>query len=200
MLSANLLSASRRRSLVREDRLRFWAVSLLAYCTLLTIAWIGTRQVLSSGGSVLQRRAETVATEKTVLETAIQSLRAKIGATQSSLATAKSISDHPDWSVLLSLIGSLRGGDIEIERVALGARKAETAGKKASVQRGVWLKISGIAKDHRAIAQFALRLESAGLFERVTLADARKTGSEPEGFVGFEIETSIEEPGAGAKP
>lgn len=197
MVVSNLLPLPRRRLLARQDRTAKWAIAVAVYTIGLGCLWLGSRQYVAGGRSGLERRVASIQTEKAGVESAITGLREKSSRVQASLATARSIADHPDWSVLLSLIATIRGSDIEVDRIALGPKKIEAkpvAGKSA---KGVWVRVSGLGKDHQAIAQFALRLEGAGLFERVALSDARKNASEPEGLVGFEIEAQIDEsPGA----
>lgn len=197
MVNANLIPDSRRRALARDDRAALWAAALAAYTLLLIAAWFASQQLLRVSTVGLERRTTAIETERASLEATIRSSRAKFAATQSSLATARSIADHPDWSLLLGLIASLRGDQIEVERVSLGQRKVESKGTKPGAAKGVWLRLSGVGKDHRAIAQFALRLENAKLFERVSLSDARKNIAESGGLVGFEIETSIEDQSGG---
>ncbi|MBS0187711.1 MAG: PilN domain-containing protein [Planctomycetes bacterium] len=201
MVTANLLPRARREALARRDRAVLWSWVVVVYTGLLVFLFLASRQYVAHGRSTLERRAAAIESEVAGLQSTLTGLREKSGKTQSLLATARSIADHPDWSVLLSLVASIRGNDIEVERVALGPRKApETKpGTPAKQPKGVWVRLSGLAKDHQAIAQFALRLEGAGLFDRVSLADARKSGSEPEGFVGFEIEAQIDEQQGGAK-
>ncbi|MBL8876495.1 MAG: PilN domain-containing protein [Phycisphaerae bacterium] len=197
MVAANLLPAQRRRIFARQDRAAKWTVVVAIYTVLLSCLWIASRQYVAGGRAALERRVASIQTEKAGVESAITGLREKSAGVQASLATARSIADHPDWSVLLSLIATIRGNDIEIDRIALGPRKVdakpEPKSTPAKTTKGVWVRVSGLGKDHQAIAQFALRLEGAGLFERVALADARKSTAEPEGLVGFEIEAQIEE-------
>lgn len=201
MVNANLLPMSRRRALVREDRAARWAIAVAVYGALLTCLWFGSRSYIVGGRSGLERRVVAAAAEKAGVESAISGLREKSAKVQAALATARSIAGHPDWSVLLSLIANLRGEEIEVERIALGPRKPEgkpTPGKTTRAG-GVWVRVTGLGKDHQAIAQFALRLEGAGLFDRVGLADASKSSAEPGGYVGFEIEAQIDEPSGAAK-
>lgn len=175
----------------------------MIYTLLLACLWVASRQYVTGGRAGLERRVASIQAEKAGVESAIAGLREKSASVQASLTTARSIADHPDWSVLLSLIATIRGDDIEIDRVALGPRKVDakpdSKSAPAKTTKGVWVRVSGLGKDHQAIARFALRLEGAGLFERVALADARKSTAEPEGLVGFEIEAQIDEPSGGAK-
>jgi len=197
MVISNLLPVSRRRLLARQDRTAKWTIAVALYTFALACLWLGSRQYVAGGRSGLERRVAAIEAEKAGVESAISGLREKSSRLQASLATARSIADHPDWSVLLSLIATIRGSDIEVDRIALGPRKAEAKPVAGKPVKGDWVRVSGLGKDHQAIAQFALRLEGAGIFERVALSDARKSGSEPEGLVGFEIEAQIDEtPGA----
>lgn len=200
MVIANLLPQPRRRLLARQDRTARWVLFVAVYSFALAALWLGSRQYVAGGRSGLERRVTGVESERAGVESAISGLREKSTRVQASLATARSIADHPDWSVLLSLIATIRGGDIEVDRIALGPRKA-VAAKPAPTKatKGVWVRVSGLGKDHQAIAQFALRLEGTGIFERVALSDARKSAGELEGLVGFEIEAQIDEPAGAAK-
>ncbi|MGH7243439.1 MAG: PilN domain-containing protein [Phycisphaerales bacterium] len=199
MVIANLLPSPRRHLLAKQDRTAKWTIVIALYAVALACLWLGSRQYVAGGRSSLDRRVAAIEAEKSGVESAISGLREKAARVQSSLATARSIADHPDWSVLLSLIATLRGNDIEIDRIALGPRKAEGKPVPGKSTKGVWVRVGGLGKDHQAIAQFALRLEGASIFERVGLSDARKSGSEPEGLVGFEIEAQIDEPSGAAK-
>ncbi len=199
MVSANLVPVARRRVLAREDRAANWSLVVVGYAALLGVLWCGSLRMLSGEASGLDRRLATLGAECANLESSVRALRERIARTQASLATARSIADHPDWSVLLNLIASLRGNDIEIERVALGPRKAEQKPGAPKPPKGVWIKLSGLGKDHQAIAQFALRLEGAGLFENVGLADARKSDIQAEGLIAFDIEARMEEQPGGTK-
>lgn len=193
MVVSNLLPIPRRRLLARQDRTAKWTIVVALYSVALGCLWLGSRQYVAGGRSGLERRVAAIETEKAGVESAIAGLREKSTRVQASLATARSIADHPDWSVLLSLIANIRGRDIEVDRIALGPRKVEAKPVAGKAAKGVWVRVSGLGKDHQAIAQFALRLEGAGIFERVALSDASKNASEPEGLVGFEIEAQIDE-------
>lgn len=193
MISANLLPATYRRQIARQDRAARWSVFIAAYAVALVIVWLSSRQYVAGGRSALERRVGAIDAEIAGINSGITGLKEKAIRVQASLTTARSIADHPDWSVLLSLIASLKSADIEIDRVALGPRTAEGKPGSAKSTKGVWVRLSGLAKDHQAIAHFALRLEGAHLFDRVALEDARKSAVGPEGLVGFEIEAQIDE-------
>lgn len=193
MISANLLPATYRRHLARQDRTARWAAFIAVYTVALVILWLGSRQYVAGGRSGLERRVGAIDAEIAGINSGITGLKEKSIRVQASLATARSIADHPDWSVLLSLVASLKSSDIEVDRIALGPRAVETKPGSAKGTKGVWVRLSGFAKDHQAIAHFALRLEGAHLFDRVALEDARKSAAEPEGLVGFEIEAQIDE-------
>ncbi|MBX3390021.1 MAG: PilN domain-containing protein [Phycisphaeraceae bacterium] len=199
MISANLLPASHRRHLSRQDRTARWSIVIAVYAVVLAVLWLGSRQYVAGGRFGLERRVAAIDAEVAGINSGIAGLKEKAVRVQASLSTARSIADHPDWSVLLSLIASLKSADIEVDRVALGPRTAEAKPGGAKSVKGVWVRLSGFAKDHQAIAHFALRLEGAHLFDRVALEDARKNAAEPEGLVGFEIEAQIDEPAGGSK-
>lgn len=199
MLTANLLPMSRRRASAREDRAVAWAMGIGVLACSLAVATAAIRvSTRSTTAAATARELSGVESELAQLATLVDESKARAQKAESHLAAARAIADHPDWSLLLNLLGRLRGDQIDLARVALGFRKPESSAKSEPKQpRGYWVRITGQALDQAAVAKFAVRLEGAGLFDKVTLSESKK-GAAENALVEFQIEASIDDAG-GAK-
>jgi Tfp pilus assembly protein PilN len=200
MLTANLLPMSRRRAAAREDRIVAWTIGIGLLACALGVATAAIRvSTRSSTAAATARELAGVDAELAQLATLVDESKSRAQKAESHLAAARAIADHPDWSLLLNLLGTLRGDQIDLARVALGYRKPD-ANANASVKsdarpaRGYWIRITGQALDQAAVAKFAVRLESAGLFDKVTLSESRK-GAAENALVEFQIDASIDDAG-----
>ena len=196
MLTANLLPMSRRRASAREDRAVAWALGVGMLACTLALATAAIRiSTRSTTAAATARELAGVEAELSQLATLVSESKARSQRAESHLAAARAIADHPDWSLLLNLLGKLRGDQIDLARVALGFRKAEANAKPDARQsRGYWVRITGQALDQAAVAKFAVRLEGAGLFDKVTLTESKK-GAAENALVEFQIDASIDDAG-----
>ncbi|MBY0112668.1 MAG: PilN domain-containing protein [Phycisphaerales bacterium] len=194
---------SRRKSSAREDRALTWSIVIAALAGVLACATFGVR-ISSRGSTAVSAREFAVAdAEVTQLRTQVSEARTKARKAEALLAAARAIADHPDWSLLLNLLGNLRGDQVDLARVAIGYRKSEpNAAAKAGnkVPRGYWVRLSGQAVDQAAVAKFAVRLEDAGLFDKVSLTESKKASGADSILIDFQIDATIDEhPSGGTK-
>jgi Tfp pilus assembly protein PilN len=204
MLTANLLPMSRRRASAREDRIVAWTIGIGLLACALGVATAAIRiSTRSSTAAATARELAGVDAELAQLATLVDESNSRAQKAESHLSAARAIADHPDWSLLLNLLGTLRGDHIDLARIALGYRKpdantnanANANGKPdARPARGYWIRITGQALDQAAVARFAVRLEGAGLFDKVTLTESRK-GAAENALVEFQIDASIDDVG-----
>lgn len=199
MLAANLLPMSRRRHAARVDRAAFWAVFVGVVACVLGLATAAVRHsTRSTTAAATARELAAIEREQGQLTKLLDESRSRAQKAESLLAAARAIADHPDWSLLLNLLGKLRGDQVDLARVALGYRRPDPGAKAEPRQtRGYWVRITGQALDQAAVARFAVRLEDAGLFDRVALTESRK-GAGDAALIDFQIEAFIEDAG-GAK-
>ena len=202
MLTANLLPMARRRVSAREDRIVAWTIGIGLLACALGVATATIRvSTRSSTAAATARELAGVDAELVQLATLVDESKSRAHKAESHLAAARAIADHPDWSLLLNLLGTLRGDHIDLARVALGYRKPDAnANANANIRpdarqaRGYWIRITGQALDQAAVANFAVRLEGAGLFDKVTLTESRK-GVAENALVEFQIDASIDDAG-----
>jgi Tfp pilus assembly protein PilN len=206
MLTANLLPMSRRRASAREDRIVAWTIGIGLLACALGVATAAIRiSTRSSTAAATARELAGVDAELAQLATLVDESKSRAQKAESHLAAARAIADHPDWSLLLNLLGTLRGDHIDLARIALGYGKPDAntnantnananAKPDARPARGYWIRITGQALDQAAVARFAVRLEGAGLFDKVTLTESRK-GAAENALVEFQIDASIDDVG-----
>jgi hypothetical protein len=113
------------------------------------------------------------------------------------------VGDQPDWGTLLSLIASRLGHDAVLNSCTLAAQtdasspkpgaKAPDAPKPRDSGRPerFTLAVTGLARTQEAVAAFVSGLEEAGLFDRVAIAEARRTAVAGQEGVAFRVECTL---------
>lgn len=168
--------------------------------------------------------AQTIATRTVMTRAALERERARADTLKRQLVAAgrraaliEAVSEHPDWSRLLSLIGALKGDGLLIGALdvhastpagtsttnqsagatpASGAPRAPGSvqpGKLPAPGRVYLVKVGGSARTPAEATQFALRLESTGLFERVTLVETQPSEIAGIAATAFRIECELAE-------
>ncbi len=173
----NLISKSRRQHRQRRVRARLWIGVSLCYAVSLTAVCVAYRGMSAShdlsalGVELAEKQAEL-----TRLEAQQNSLRPRLSEQKLILAAERSISDQPDWSLLLTyLADEVLGDRIVLSGCAL-APSAPVEGVASPDAGTLTLTLTGFAQSTTDVSRFILRLEQVGLFDKVSLA---RTGLEP---------------------
>lgn len=175
----NLIPKSRRRDRQRKVRMRLWAGVSLCYAVSLACVCVAYHGMSPAHDlSVISVELAGKKAELVELENQQNGLRPRLKEQKLILAAERSISDQPDWSLLLTYLADEVLGD----RVVLGgcALVPSAAGDEASGARDdvLVLTLTGYAHTTADVSQFILRLEQIGLFDKVALA---RTNREPYG-------------------
>lgn len=173
----NLIPKSMQLDRRRRVRTRLWIGVSLCYAVLFVTVCVAYRGMSSSHDlSVISAELAEKEAELVQLENQQNSLRPKLNEQKLILAAERSISDQPDWSLLLTYLAEEVLGD---EVVLSGCTLAPKApGEKTAAADGgaLVLTLAGYARSTPDVSQFILRLEQIGLFDKVTLA---RTSREP---------------------
>ncbi|MBC7771578.1 MAG: PilN domain-containing protein [Pyrinomonadaceae bacterium] len=200
ILNVNLIP--RKRLAARRVRacLRWWAVFSMGY-----VVFVGGVSALVITATTPQEDPHTKDAAGTAVQIAsvkdrLAQSRAELTAITRRLAGAREVQGHPDWSVLLNLIAAKRGEGLALASLEL-LPAGEGGGGGTGRPMSYSLRLTGLGKDHTQIAEFALRLEQAGLFSQVVLKDTAAKQLATRSVVSFGIECSLREgPGiAGAE-
>lgn len=176
--SINLLPRARRGANARRRAMRRWSLWGALWCTLLAAGQaIALSARASDEGVPLEREIALLVDEKARLEAELLGIEQAIERDARSLAAARAIVDHPDWSALLTRV--------------VGARVPSMVFRRWSLERGanesLALRMEGTVPTLAGLTDFALALESLGVFRRVHIERAQ---SEGEGSGGATDQTA----------
>jgi hypothetical protein len=211
MKTINLIPAPRMQTRRRRVHRLRCAAGCVAYAGVLGVATAVCHAVLEKSDPQLQNRLTAVGLTIDQTSRSIASTRTELDAAQSTLRASRSIAEQPDWSALLALLASKSGDEIVLKGCAVRPREPERPaaapdpkkpGPKAApvppAEPVMIVALSGLGKSQQAISRFALRLEETRLFGRVALLDTNREGGDRPDAIGFRIECSLDDPGAGA--
>lgn len=186
-LPGNLMSPASRLHLRRHDRSILWAKILGVYLTLLITAAVLIAATLRTTIGISEETVITAEEQAARKVDKLDSLKVQLVGLEAKIAADKAIGQHPDWSILLSILAQARGQAINLSLIDLSAlnqaststlTKTSTASLSTPRPSRYSLRIGGIASDHPALTSFILRLESLGIFDRVALAENNVINSE----------------------
>ena len=195
MRRVNLLPAYRIRARERGARARRWVGACAACGALVVAALVGARAVRGDEDRRLAAETQRLTREVATLERAHAALVPQAAEAQADLDANLSITAQPDWSLLLAMVSLsldeevvLNACELEVAAplaaapsVAAPAPAAPARGGKpppaAAAPRpevGPVLRVGGFGRSQGSVAQFALRLEQTGLFDRVSMMKANR--------------------------
>ena len=169
--SVNLIPSPKRLAAQRRRRTRCWVATCAVY--ILTIAAVYLSCRIRWGGSDLRADEMTrISAEKdgfsrrrTAVKGAVAALRAKIDANNA-------VGQQPDWSILLALLARNMGSEVVLKHCGLDldlkGRPVDDSDQTGRRRQFV-LEVRGIGRTQTSVSAFVLRLEKAGLFDRVKL-------------------------------
>jgi hypothetical protein len=208
MKSVNLIPAPRRDAKRRRRHRNVCAAACGAYGVLLTCA-LGVAHLMWSGaGAKLDE--ELASADAAIERTQRQAdeCRQELTAARATVEANRTVAEQPDWSVLLSLLGTTTGDDVVLRSVVIapaaatpsaltsGQAAATVAAKlaKPAAAPEVVLEVHGVGRTQLAVQQHVLRVEQTGLFAKVALLD---TGREPylmQDAIAFRLQCTFGEP------
>ncbi len=172
MLSVNLIPMPRREQRMLYARRKGWTIACAAYAVALGVGSLAWRAVWNDDARDLTREISIVHTDVDDATRSIGLLRASLADTRQVILVNRTVAGQPDWSLLMGIVGDIRGDEVVLNRCAL-----ETAdGPATDAAKPLALRISGYGRSQGVVSQFVLRMEQTGLFDSVSLV---KTNREP---------------------
>jgi hypothetical protein len=203
MIGVNLIPESRRELLARRSRVRIWCGVLIA------------TTILSGGGAAafraawllergpLQPRIDAARAASAESHAALVKVRGEIAGLNRATLAARTVGEHPDWSVLLRAVNHIRGDSIslntfELKTVPPAPPPARAPGDTAPPLPPVPLEkyslvMRGIATDLTEVMSFIEKLENLGALESVTMKQSRAELNRGVSVTGFDIECVLAE-------
>jgi len=166
----NLIPESRQLARRRRVRRHAWVVSTVGYAALVVAACLVFRGLSTQADSAsLGDEIAEIDAELAQIEQEQNVIKPELDEQRLILASGLSITDQPDWSLLLSyLADEVLGDAVILSGCSLTPSPGPTQTDDPK-DKPIMLKLSGYAKTTPAVSQFVLRLEELGLFDRVTL-------------------------------
>jgi hypothetical protein len=194
MTGVNLIPAGRVQARRRAARLRRW-VAVTPLCIFVLAAAYGLlRAIWSTDLDWLKTELARADAQIQVVEKDARSARARIAGLHPIRRAARAVGDQPDWGALLSLVSSRLGHDAVLSACVLmpsdaGARAG--SGKDSGRPERLTLALTGLARGQEAVSAFVAGLESAGVFDRVAIAESRRSSFSGADAVAFRVECLI---------
>lgn len=196
MLKTNLLPETHRaRNTTRRIR-RGWAVAVALSAVAAGGAVVSG--LLRTGPAVGTDDAEQIAVAERRASASRDEavfLGRQLAANRQASSAVDAVVGQPDWQALLTLISAELGDQSVLTRCRFGTDRdsdiRQAVGLASEPEDSAWLVLGGVAQAYPEVSALVLRLESLGLFSRVTLVE---TWSEPfagEARTGFRVACKI---------
>lgn len=211
MNSVNLLPGARKCRLAARSRVRTWSIIGAVYGVGLLAAAPLLGPDVSSAAAETDRALAEARQRLETAEARLKELRPKLLEVQGDIDATRSVTEHPDWSILIDLVSRLRQDDAVLDAVEISGPRPMGAGSaappgspapkaSAPARPGApelfTLTLSGAARTPSAVAQLAIRLEQTGLFTRVQIAETAPTDSHGAPATAFRIRCEAQPPAA----
>lgn len=188
MIGVNLLPASFIEIRQRRARIRAWGM----ICAIHAILVAGVGMVSASGGETTATLRTKVGLAQTRLENKtkeIDALRRALADRARRVDAIRAIADHPNWSILLDMLATLRGTDVVLERVSIDPDTAPPPGSKpgAVPKLRYQITIEGLARSNAAVLEYALAIQRVGIFESVRPEQTRQRETGAGDLFGFQL-------------
>lgn len=199
------------RTLALRRRARAWAAGVTVYGVALTLVLAGAAWTMPRERVAVERLSRATA-DVDAAQRELAGLSAEVLVLQRRLAAARAVGEHADWSVALGVVAGARGDlAIALERATLvpvapvvepTSRRGRGAARGARAEPTLTdppapaayiLTLRGIAANEVAASHYALALEEADVFDRVTLVSTRQREVGGEALTSFEITLELRE-------
>ena len=188
MPNVNLIPIERQAQLQQRQHLRRWMVIGAIWGGLVLSACVGAQLAWGVNDAAIAEELSQTDKHTAEMNQKLNDTRRQLAEAETLRQTAMSLSDQPDWSILLAILGGSVGDDLVLREIHLKP-DANAVVKQYSLQ------MIGISKTQESVSQFVLKLQSSGLFDEVKLL---RTGREPvleTSAVTFEISCAMREGG-----
>jgi hypothetical protein len=188
MKSLNLIPMWRRQQRWLRARRKVWVIAGCIYAALLTVGYTGWRCAWSEDGRDVSGPLALARHDVDGMSHSIADLRAEMGNVRKALQVNGALIGQPDFSILLALLGQMRGEDVILNRCEFDAATKGTTSLPGDPAAPPRFNACGYAKSQAAVTQFALRLERAGPFQSVSVLKSNREPFLSGEAVAFRIE------------
>ena len=195
----NLIPASTLTARQKGRRGRWWIAACLTYLAILGAAYLGCWLKWDRGKGPGEDGMKEVVAQIEQANRRMAALRIATSAIAAKIEANRAVGNQPDWSVLLAMVAKSLGQDVVLKHCRLELESSKLALKEASAsadprndgKKHFLFELSGLGRSQTAVSQFVLRLERAGLFDRVKLIRTSREKFLSGNAVSFQLACSL---------
>lgn len=190
MNSTNLVPLAGQLRQARQVRIRAWAVAAGGVLLACVAVYAACAAALADHGAPAPAEFARAARELAQYNGEATHLRAEVSRVRREVYAARSLSEQPDVSLLFAMVSRTAGEQIVLSHCELTESQASGKGTEDDTAgvSGAVLRLDGFGKTQAAVAGFVLQLETAGLFNRVTLLQSHSQPLFGNDAAAFRIE------------
>ena len=188
----NLIPKHRRLARQRYNCIRVWTAAVIGYSLLVLIGCLFYRGLsVSYNIDTMHHDISDYQLTLAELKQKQDSIRPELKEQQLILSAGRSITDQPDWSLLLTyLADEVLGDNVVLAECSLAPDDKQQDALEVN-KTPLVLTLSGYAQTAPDMSKFVLRLEEMGLFERVKLTRTNREPFLKTQAITFEVKCSM---------
>lgn len=190
----NLIPQPRREAQQTRQRVRRWATICSAYAVLLVMLYGGLQMSWGHSSTAIENDMGAVSGEIESAQQEVATVKPKLAAAQLTLSASQAVGSQADFSILLALLAESLGDDVVLSSCKLEPTRTVATtgdGKPPATPQGFTLHVTGMARSQEAVAQYVLRLEQSGLFQKVKNNGFTRTPFEGGEAVAFRLACTL---------
>lgn len=203
MTTINVIPASRILARVRRRRLTLWVWGNGAYASLIAALMIAGSVMRHADHSAITSRLTAARDSNNRLRLQIAELASRTSAARRMIAVHDEVSAQPDFSILLMAVATCLGDNASLTRMeltpvleAVPARTSQNpevrnAPPPPPLLVAYRVELAGLAHSLKDVSDLVLRLENAGIFDKVELLVTQREVRAGREAVSFQLRGTL---------
>ncbi len=212
----DLTPATRREARHLRRRARRWKAVLALYGLVVVCGYVLCTLAADDDVGAVAQRVQQLESRAAMWRGRVGDVHREVDAATRQLAVTHAVARHPDWSVLLALLGRNLRGEVVLRHCALtpelppDTHDPDEDEEDAELvdpnelelddivpRRGYRFVVDGFGSTQTAVSGFILRLERTGLFRDVRLVRTSRQAFRDGQAVAFQIDCVLGRPAGG---
>lgn len=195
--SINLLSRVQRAHRANRRFTRLWIAIVLMYGSAVLSLW-STDSIWGDAELITQQtRLKNTADESQGEMQSISAMQKQLVRLNTQLNLTRSITERPDWSILLSAIARPLEKNLTLREVRVDPLPVQPNGNDSGLlqMNAARVNVSGVARTQQDVSAYTLALQSLPIFDKVEMIHTDRTTNGNASSVSFELQCHIGEVG-----
>jgi Tfp pilus assembly protein PilN len=195
-IRVNLIPRHRMERRARRGRVFVWCVIGAIYAAALLGACVVAGMAAGKDTSALRGDLDHLGKLLAESESRHKTIHRALDQNATRLASAREVSDHPDWSLLLAAVADQLGDDVVLQNIHVTARPDGRAAMAPRVAgpaspEAMAMELRGYAGTQPAVSALLVRLQDMGLFTDVKLVRSAREPFLTGSAVAFQVHCTI---------